>query len=109
LQAARWVEANTPAEAVIAAHDIGIIGYIAQRQIVDLAGLVTPEVISIMSDQRKLAGFVRERQVTYVIVFSGYYEEMLAQLDAQLVYSPNRDNLKSLGLEPIEVYAIPFR
>ena len=109
MQAARWVDANAPAEAVIAAHDIGIIGYIAQRQIVDLAGLVTPEVISIMSDQRKLAGFVHERQVTYVIVFSGYYKEMLAQLDAQLVYSPNRDNLKSLGLEPIEVYAIPFR
>ena len=109
MQAARWVDANTPKDAVIAAHDIGIIGYIAQRQIVDLAGLVTPEVIAIMNDQNKLTDFVRERKVTYVIVFSGYYREMLADLDAQLVFSPNTDNLKSLGLEPIEVYAIPAR
>jgi hypothetical protein len=109
LQAARWVDANTPKEAIIAAHDIGIIGYIAQRQIVDLAGLVTPEVIAIMNDQSQMTNFVRERQVTYVIVFSGYYREMLARLDAQLVFSPNMDNLRSLGLEPIEVYAIPAR
>ena len=109
MQAARWVDANAPKDAVIAAHDIGIIGYIAQRQLVDLAGLVTPEVIAIMNDQSRLTDFVRVRQVTYMIVFSGYYREMLARLDAQLVFSPNIDNLKSLGLEPIEVYAIPAR
>jgi hypothetical protein len=108
LEAARWVNANTPRDAVIAAHDIGIIGYVTQRQIVDLAGLVTPEVIEIMSDQSELANFVHERQVTYVIVFSGYYRAMLAQLDAQLVFSPNSDNLKSLGLEPIEVYMVSY-
>ena len=107
LQAALWVDTNVPKDAIIATHDIGIIGYFTQRQIVDLAGLVTPEVIEIMSDQRKLAGFVRERHVTYVIVFSGYYQEMLSQLNAQLVFSPNMENLKSLGLEPIEVYKIP--
>lgn len=107
MQAARWVDANAPKDAILATHDIGIIGYITQRQIVDLAGLVTPEVIEIMSDQRELASFVQDRQVTYVIVFSGYYREMLSQLNAQLVFSPNIDNLKSLGLEPIEVYKIP--
>jgi len=107
MQAAHWVDANAPRDAVIAAHDIGIIGYVTQRQIVDLAGLVTPETIPIMNDQSQLASFVRERQVTYVIVFSGYYREMLAQLAAQLVYSPNLDNLKSLELEPIEVYKVP--
>lgn len=107
LQAARWVDINAPKDAIIATHDIGIIGYVTQRQIVDLAGLVTPEVIEIMSDQHKLANFVRERHVTYVIVFSGYYQEMLSQLNAQLVFSPNMENLKSLGLEPIEVYKIP--
>ena len=106
MQAARWVDANTPRDAVIAAHDIGIIGYVTQRQIVDLAGLVTPEVISIMNDQSELAHFVRERHVTHLIVFSGYYREMLSQLEAQLLFSPNIETLKSLGLEPIEVYKV---
>lgn len=106
MQAARWVDANTPRDAVIAAHDIGIIGYVTQRQMVDLAGLVTPEVISIMNDQSELAHFVRERHVTHLIVFSGYYRELLSQLEAQLLFSPNIENLKSLGLEPIEVYKV---
>ena len=107
LQAARWVDGNTPKNAVIATHDIGIVGYVTQRQIVDLAGLVTPEVIPIMNDQSALAHFVRERHVAFLIVFSGYYREMLTQLHARLVFSPNIENLKSLGLEPIEVYEVP--
>jgi hypothetical protein len=108
MQAARRVDANTPKDAVIATHDIGIVGYITQRQIVDLAGLVTPEVIPMMNDQTKLAGYVRQRHVTYLIVFSGYYRQMLTELDAQLVFSPNLEKLNNLGLEPFEVYKVPF-
>jgi hypothetical protein len=108
-QVARWVDDNTPKDAVIATHDIGLIGYITQRQLVDLAGLVTPEVIPIMNDQAKLADFVRQRNVTYVIVFTGYYEDFLKRLDAQRVYSPDKTELKTRGLEPFEVFRIPFR
>ena len=106
MQAAHWVDANTPMDAIIATHDIGIVGYITQRQIVDLAGLVTPEVIPIMGDQSKLAEYVRKRHVTYLVVFSGYYQEMLAELDARLLYSPNKDNLNALHLEPFEVFGL---
>ena len=107
MQAALWVDKHAPKEAVIATHDIGIIGYITQRQIVDLAGLVTPEVIPFMNDQTKLAQYVHARNVTYLIVFTGYYTDFLEQLNAQLVYSPNKRDLKTLGLEPFEVFQIP--
>lgn len=105
--AAGWVAENTPRDAVIATHDVGLVGYIAQRQIVDLAGLITPEVTPIMSDQTKLAEFVRSRDVAYVIVFTGYYREFLEGLDARLVYSPDNEELRSHGLEQFEVYEIP--
>ncbi len=36
---ARWVAENTPPGAIIAAHDIGAMGYFSQRRLVDLAGL----------------------------------------------------------------------
>ena len=104
---ARWVDDHAPEDAVIATHDIGLVGYISQRQLVDLAGLVTPEVIPIMYDQAALADFVRERNVSYIVVFTGYYEDFLKQLNAQLVYSPNREEFESRGLEPFEVFAIP--
>ncbi len=104
---AHWVDEHTPRDAIIATHDIGLVGYITQRQLVDLAGLVTPEVIPFMDDQDALAGFVHERNVSYVIVFTGYYEEFLTQLNARLVYSPNQDEFKARGLEPFEVFQIP--
>lgn len=106
-RAAHWVDEHAAKDAVIATHDIGLVGYITQRQVVDLAGLVTPEVIPIMSDQKKLAGFVRDRHVSYVIVFTGYYRDFLRELDGRLVYSPNRGEFKARNLEPFEVFQIP--
>jgi hypothetical protein len=104
---AHWVDDHTPKDTIIATHDIGLVGYITQRQIVDLAGLVTPEVIPIMNDQAKLADFVRKKNVSYLIVFTGYYKDFLSQLNAQLVYSPAKEDLNALGLEPFEVFQIP--
>jgi len=107
--AAHWVDAHTPKDAVIATHDIGLVGYITQRQIVDLAGLVTPQIIPLINDQAKMAEYVRNQNVSYVIVFTGYYREFLKQLNAQLVYSPNQEDIGLYGLEPFEVFQIPAR
>jgi predicted ATP-grasp superfamily ATP-dependent carboligase len=101
------VDQHTPKDAVIATHDIGLVGYITQRQIVDLAGLVTPEVIPLMSDQSRLAQYVRQRNVSYVIVFTGYYQQFLKDLNAKRVYSPPSEDLERYGLEPFEVFQIP--
>jgi hypothetical protein len=106
MKAAQWINTNTPQNAVIATHDIGIIGYYTQRQIVDLAGLITPEIVPIMNNPQKMAAFVRGKQVTYLLVYSGYYRELLTALDAQLVYSPGAEQLRAMGVEPFEVYEI---
>jgi hypothetical protein len=107
--AAHWVDDHAPQDAVIATHDIGLVGYITQRQIVDLAGLVTPDIIPLTNNQVQMAEYVRAHHVTYVIVFTGYYKEFLKQLNAQKVYSPNQDDIHSYGLEPFEVFQIPAR
>jgi hypothetical protein len=44
----RWFAAHTPADAVLAAPDIGALGYLSQRRVVDLAGLVTPQMVPIL-------------------------------------------------------------
>jgi len=41
----RWLAEHTPPDAVIATHDVGAIGYYSNRRIVDMAGLITPEVV----------------------------------------------------------------
>jgi hypothetical protein len=40
----RWLAENTPQEALIAVDDIGAITFLSGRQIVDMNGLVSPEV-----------------------------------------------------------------
>ena len=43
----RWIDKNTNREAVIAAPDIGAIGYFSHRRILDLGGLVSREINTI--------------------------------------------------------------
>ena len=42
LQMARWLAANTPEDARIAVHDVGMMRYIAGRTTIDIVGLTTP-------------------------------------------------------------------
>ncbi|MCB1886340.1 MAG: hypothetical protein KDH20_01925 [Rhodocyclaceae bacterium] len=42
-----WLRANTPDDAVVAALDIGAVGYASGRRVLDLMGLVSPEVLAV--------------------------------------------------------------
>lgn len=42
----RWLAENTDTAAVVACPDIGAVGYTSQRRVLDLGGLVTPEINS---------------------------------------------------------------
>jgi hypothetical protein len=43
-KAGRWISKNTPADASVAALEVGYLGYYSQRKIIDLVGIVTPGV-----------------------------------------------------------------
>jgi len=66
---ARWLEANTPSDALIAVHDIGAVGYLADRPLLDLAGLITPEVVPFIADEGRLLAFMEEKGADYVVFF----------------------------------------
>jgi hypothetical protein len=70
---ARWVADNTPSSSVIAAHDIGALGYFGQRQIIDLAGLISPEVIPFIRDEKKINAFLVEKKADYLMTFPDWY------------------------------------
>lgn len=75
---ARWLDATAAPTDLIAAHDIGAIGYFAQRPLLDLAGLVTPETIPILRDEQALLAMMRQQQVRYVVTFPDWYREIPA-------------------------------
>ncbi len=74
---ARWIDANTPPDALIAAHDIGAIGYFARRPLLDLAGLTSPDVIPIIRDEPALRALLRARRADYLAAPPDFYTTLL--------------------------------
>ncbi len=73
---AHWVARNLPPDAVIAAHDIGALGYFAPQPLVDLAGLLDPAVIPIVRNEKALARYMQRQGVAYLVTFPGWYAEL---------------------------------
>ena len=69
---ARWLEENTAPDTVIAVHDIGAVGYLTDRPLLDLAGLITPEVIPFMADADSLADWMLEHGADYAVFFPDF-------------------------------------
>ena len=70
---AKWVSENIPQGDLIAAHDIGALGYYDDHNMIDLAGLVSPEVVPFIRDEEKLAEYLDARGAQYLIAFPDFY------------------------------------
>ena len=70
---AKWIQNNTEPEAIIAAHDIGALGYWGKREILDLAGLITPEVIPFIRDEHRIQKYLDDHQTDYLMTFPNWY------------------------------------
>lgn len=99
---ARWVSKNTPPEAVIGAHDIGGLGYYSEREIVDLAGLISPDVIPFIRDQDLLASYLDQKKVDYLVTFPSWYPELAK--DLPLIYQSNGEYSSIFGMDQMTVY-----
>ncbi len=99
---AKWVAENIPAGDVIAAHDIGALGYFDSHPIIDLAGLVSPEVIPFMRDQARLAQHLDAQGADYLIAFSTLYEEMAAGREVVFVASGYESDQEDFA--PMTIY-----
>jgi hypothetical protein len=99
---ARWVAANTAPNALIAAHDIGALGYFAHRDLLDLAGLVSPEVIPFIRDEARLAEYLQESHAHYLVTFPDWYPRLVQR--ARLIYSTAGGFSPMMGGENMKVY-----
>jgi len=88
---AMWVR-SLPDDTLLAVHDIGALGYFGGKNFVDLAGLVSPEVIPFISDEARLEHYLDERGVDYLVTLEGWYPEMegnrVVVHDTRAAFSP---------------------
>lgn len=99
---AQWVAKNTDEDALIAAHDIGAMGYFGGRNLLDLAGLVSPEVIPIIRDEPSLLAHLNSREADYLVTFPGWYEQLVE--NKLLIYNTNGEFSPAMGGENMSVY-----
>jgi hypothetical protein len=76
----KWLQQNTAADAVIATHDVGAIGYFSQRRLLDTAGLVTPGVLQylqpgVVADEGVLRYLQREKP-DYLVILPNWYPQL---------------------------------
>lgn len=108
--AARWVEDNLPADDLLAVHDIGAIGYFAPRPILDLAGLVSPEVVPIIRDPDALMRLMCRRNVRYLMVFPDQrpVQESDPRLGQGPVFVTGAPYAPAAGGSNMEIYALEW-
>jgi hypothetical protein len=99
---AHWLEENIPPGARIAVHDIGAVGYFSGANILDTAGLISPEVIPIIRDEDRLAAFLDQEGVMYLVTFPSWYPELVKR--ASLIYQTSGEFSPAAGGENMAVY-----
>jgi hypothetical protein len=87
VRTAKWISTNLDQDVIIAAHDIGALGYYTNRQIIDLAGLITPDVIPFIRDEDQLDSYIKEKKANYLVTFPDWYPTLASNLE--MVYSAN--------------------
>jgi hypothetical protein len=99
---AHWLRKNTNQNDLIAAHDIGAIGYFSNRRMLDLAGLISPDVIPFIRDEKKLAQYLDSEGAEYLVTFPSWYPHLIN--NGVLVYETGSSISPALGGENMMVY-----
>jgi hypothetical protein len=101
---ARWVAAHTTPDALIAAHDIGALGYFGGRRLLDMAGLVSPQVIPFIRDEDQLRAWLNQEHADYLMTFPGWYPSISVALQGQRVFVTGAAYSPAEGGENMAVY-----
>lgn len=75
--AGKWINKNTKESDVIAAHDIGAIAFYGERKIIDMAGLVTPELVTHINDRmysEYMNNYLSKQKVDYIVTLRNWFE-----------------------------------
>lgn len=71
---ALWVRDHLPADAVVATHDVGALAFYSERRIVDMVGLISPEMIDRIGRIDMLLEYLRDEHVTHLAVLRTWFE-----------------------------------
>ncbi|RCK75679.1 MAG: hypothetical protein ANABAC_0970 [Anaerolineae bacterium] len=102
VETAKWAEDHLPANSRIAVHDIGAMGYFTNHNIIDLAGLINPEVIPFLRDESRLAEYLDQNDVDYLICFPQWYPALTR--DLTVIHVADSAVMQEFGEPPMTIF-----
>lgn len=105
----RWLAAHTAPGDVLALNDVGAIGFLADREVIDLMGLISPEVTPMVSGRSPgewdaaLAEYLRQRRPEYLVIFPDWFPSLAERLPAECIYRVSLPPRRVAGIPGITV------
>jgi hypothetical protein len=94
-----WLAENTPEDAIFATHDAGAIRYISGRRMIDIAGLLSPDIIHGNMTARETLSYLRQQGCDYFV----FFDELFMWWDYHLPWNAV-ETLYTVHIPP-EIYA----
>ena len=101
-----WVDLHTPKAARLAVNDIGAIAFVSRRPVIDLMGLVTPEIRPYRREgESGVIRYVEETCPEYLIIFPAWFPRLSAMpARYRAVYSVRLEHNLVAGADTMVVY-----
>jgi arabinofuranosyltransferase len=104
----RWVDAQLPKNTRLALNDIGAIAFFSRREVIDLMGLVTPEIIPYRRrGETGVMEFVSETCPEYVIIFPAWFPRLASSTETlKPIYGVRLERNEVAGAAEMVVYRL---
>jgi tetratricopeptide (TPR) repeat protein len=90
---AKWLHDNTPENSIIATHDVGAIGFYSERKVIDVAGLINPELITKLLDPDYNRAMM-EAMNSYGVTHTAFLREWYRVVNSKPIFITGSNNLE---------------
>lgn len=81
VRVARWIEANTEPNALVAANDVGAIRFLTRRRVLDTVALTEPALIEHYGRGGMLESYLRRQDPELVVMFPNWHHGLICRSD----------------------------
>ncbi len=104
-----WLDENTPPDAVFAIHDAGALRFFSNRRIIDLAGLVSPEIVHGDMTTRDKVQYLYDQGCNYFVFFDElflYWRVFIPEDAFTRIYTVTLEDNVVCGRDTMSVFQI---
>ena len=106
LPMARWLAANTPEDARVAVHDVGMMRYVGGRTTIDIVGLTTPGAAAYWrSGPGSVGEFIERERPDYIAAYGEEHGLGLGYLQRTALYAETLASY-TVDLDPVNNVAL---